>query len=579
LGISLIIIKLFLIQIIDKSYKLSAENNTIRKITQYPERGWIYDRDNNLLVSNQRGHDIMITPYQVDHPIDTSFFCEIFQIPKTDFIKKIKQAKKYSHYKSSIFIKNIPKGRFADIQEYLHLFKGFYAQPRYMREYNTNSGGNIFGYTSIISKQELKKNSSYNKHDIIGVTGIEKVYEKQLKGEKGVLRKIVDVYGKYQGSFEDGKYDTLPKKGKDVTLTIDIKLQEYAENLMRNKRGSIVAIEPETGEILCLLSSPSYSPKMFIGKDRSKNFRDLFINPGKPLYDRSTSALYPPGSIFKLVNALIGLQEKKISPATQFHCNKGWDYRSVLHIGCHKHKSPLNLRQAISQSCNAYFCETFMKLIQHNSPHHNLNNWKNYIESFGLNQVFKNDLYNEKAGFIPDSKYYDRLYGKNRWGAPTCISLGIGQDAILMTPIQMANLATIIANKGYYRTPHIVKVDSIAEIKRCLIDSQYFESVIYGMQTAIEGEYGTAKLGKIDRLTMCGKTGTAQNPHGKDHSIFIAFAPKKNPKIAIAVYVENGGWGSEIAVPIGSLCIETYLMNDVERKKLENRIINTEIIY
>ncbi|MBJ05019.1 MAG: penicillin-binding protein 2 [Flavobacteriales bacterium] len=576
--IFLIIVKLFIIQIIDKSYKLSAENNTIRKIIQYPERGWIYDRNNTLLVSNQRGHDIMISPYQVESQIDTSFFCEIFQISKSDFLRRIKQAKQYSYYKPSIFIKNIEKNKFADIQEYLYRFKGFFSQPRYIREYNTNSGGNIFGYTSLISYEELLNNKAYDRNDMIGVTGIEKVFETKLKGEKGVQRKIVDVFGKYQGDFQNGKYDTLPKKGQDIKITIDIILQEYAEKLMSNKRGSIVAIEPESGEILCLLSSPSYSPKMFIGKNRSKNFRDLFIHPGKPLYDRSTSALYPPGSIFKLLNALIGLQEKKINPEQLIKCNLGWNYKSRLNIGCHEHKSPLNLNQAIAQSCNAYFCETFIKIIQ-DSPSKNLDKWKNYIESFGLNQTFQNDLYNEKKGFIPNAKYYDNLYGKKRWGAPTCVSLAIGQDAILMTPIQMANLTATIANKGFYRIPHIVKQDSLVEKMKCLIDSNYFEPVIYGMVNAIEDQYGTAKLGVINDLEIGGKTGTAQNPHGSDHSVFIAFAPISKPKIAIAVFVENGGWGSEMAVPIGSLCIEKYLLKNIQRKKLEDRMIKTKINY
>jgi len=584
-----ITIKLFSIQIINHSYKLSAKNNVVRKIIQYPERGWVYDRNNKLLVSNQRGHDIMIVPYQISNDIDTLLFCKIFDISKAEFQKKIRSAKKYSNYKPSPFLKNIDKESFAEIQENLHFFKGFYAQPKYIREYNTDAAGNIFGYISQINQKLLKENPEYNKEDLIGVTGIEKMYERFLKGEKGVERRVVDVFGKYQGRFEDGRYDTLAQAGKDITLTIDIELQEYAEKLMSNKRGSIVAIEPNSGEILCLVSAPSYNPNMFVGKDRGLNFRKLYLDPGKPLYDRSISAAYPPGSIFKLINALIGLNEEVITAGTLFKCSNGWNYKNILNIGCHKHKSPLNLRQAIAQSCNAYFCSTFDKIINKSKRSSTgLNNWHTHIKSFGLNSSFNHDFYIRKRGFIPNSDYYNNLYGENRWGPSTCISLGIGQDALLMTPIQMANLATIISNRGYYKTPHIIKkinhsTDSIDasffEKIYCSIDSQYFSSVIYGMQTAVDGKFGTAKKGKLNGVTICGKTGTAQNPHGDDHSIFIGFAPKKNPKIALAIYVEGGGWGSDMAVPIGSLCIEKYLSKEIKREKLEDYIVKKIIEY
>jgi len=584
-----ILIQLFSIQIINDDYKLSAKNNVIRKIIQYPERGWIYDRNNKLLVSNQRGHDIMVIPYQVENNIDTLLFCDIFNISEFEFKKKMRAAKKYSHYKPSIFLKGIEKEIFAEIQENLHFFKGFYSQPKYIREYTTDFGGNIFGYISQITNNLLKENPKYNRDDLIGFTGVEKMYEQFLKGEKGVERSIVDVFGKYQGEFEGGGYDTLAQAGEDITLTIDIELQAYAEKIMTNKRGSIVAIEPSTGEILCLVSAPSYNPSMFVGKDRAKNFRQLYLDPGKPLYDRSISAAYPPGSIFKLINALIGLEEAVITDGSLFKCYDGWNYKNILHVGCHRHKSPLNLRQAIAQSCNAYFCSTFDKIINKERRSDNgLDNWYAHVRSFGLNTKFNNDFYIRKSGFVPNSEYYNKLYGKKRWGASTCISLGIGQDALLMTPLQMANLAAIIGNQGYYKTPHIIKeinnsiesVDSSFFKKNyCSIDSQYFRPVIYGMQTAIEGEFGTAKKGVIEGLKICGKTGTAQNPHGEDHSIFIGFAPKNNPKIALAIYVENGGWGSEMAVPIGSLCIEKYILKEVRRVKLQDNIINKSITY
>ena len=584
-----IVIKLFSIQIINKTYKLSAENNVVRKIIQYPERGWVYDRNNKLLISNQRGHDIMIVPYQVEKNIDTLLFCNIFNISQREFEQKSKQARSFSNYKPSSFLKGIEKEDFAEIQENLHFFKGFYAQPKYIREYNTNVGGNIFGYISQITNKLLQENRQYSREDLIGFTGIEKMYEKYLKGNKGVERRVVDVFGKYQGKFEEGRYDTLSRAGKDIKLTIDIELQEYAENIMQNKRGSIVAIEPTSGEILCLVSSPSYNPNMFVGNKRAGNFRKLYLDPGKPLYDRSISAAYPPGSIFKLINALIALDEKVIHAGTLFKCNNGWNYKNILNIGCHSHKSPLNLRQAIAQSCNAYFCSTFDKIInkKHKSSE-GLKNWHTHVRSFGLNKQFNHDFYIRKSGFIPNEEYYNQLYGQNRWGASTCISLAIGQDALLMTPLQMANVAAIISNRGYYKTPHIIKQinNSIEDIDSlffkkiyCSIDSNYFNPVIYGMQTAVEGQFGTAKSGKLKDFIICGKTGTAQNPHGEDHSIFIAFAPKINPEIAIAIYVENGGWGSEMAVPIGSLCIEKYLTKNITRTDLEEKILNTVISY
>tara|TARA_B100000965_G_scaffold392107_1_gene401240 strand:+ start:2573 stop:4396 length:1824 start_codon:yes stop_codon:yes gene_type:complete len=583
-----IVIKLFAIQIVNTSYKLSAQNNVIRKIIKFPERGWMYDRNGKLLVSNQIAHDLMIVPYELQADFDTLEFCKLINTSLIEFEKKIKKAKRYSHYKSSIFISAINKEDFARIQESLHFYKGFFVQPRYIRHYNYNSAGNVFGYVGEITGSLLDKNPDYKKGDMIGRTGVEQVYEKYLKGEKGVERKIVDVFGRSQGQFEEGKYDTLATAGEDVTLTIDIELQEYGEKLMQNKRGSIVAIEPNTGEIICLISSPTYDPSLLVGKNRNETFYRLYIDPSKPLFDRSISAVYPPGSVFKLVNALIGLEEEVIHPGTLFNCSNGWNYKNILNIGCHSHKSPLNLRQAIAQSCNAYFCSTFDKIVKAKPSYSKgLSNWEKHTKTFGMGDFLNNDLYDGRTGKVPNSKYYDRLYGKKRWGPSTCISLGIGQDALLITPIQMANLGALIANKGYYKTPHIVKlinnnkpIDSVFFKKKySSIQTKHFDPVIYGMQTAIEGDFGTAKLGKVDNITICGKTGTAQNPSGDDHSIFMGFAPKKNPKIAIAVYIENGGWGSDVAVPIGSLCIEKYLNKEIHRKELEKKMINKYIVY
>ena len=585
----LITIKLFSIQIINQSYKLSAQNNVVREITTYPERGWIYDRNGILLVSSERSHDIMITPDELNLDFDTIGFCNMMSMSVLEFKLKLKKVKKYSQHKASSFIESMSKKKFATIQEKLHLFKGFYSQTNYVRSYETQSAGNIFGYVSEITSHQLISYPTYKKGDIIGRTGVEFKYEEYLRGERGTEKRVVDVFGRNQGQFENGQFDKLAIAGDDIHLTIDIELQMYAEKLMSNKQGSIVAIEPNSGEILCLVSSPTYDPALFIGHKRSENYHALYIDPGKPLFDRSISATYPPGSIFKLINALIGLEENIITPATLVKCSNGWNYKNILNIGCHEHNSPLNLRQAIAQSCNAYFCATFNKIIK-NKPSSSLglSNWANHTKSFGLGKFLNNDLYSGQPGNIPNSKYYDQLYGSKRWGPSTCISLAIGQGALLTTPIQLANLGALISNKGYYITPHIVKlinnstkdIDSLFFKKQyCSVKSQYFNPVIYGMQTAIEGDFGTARIGKVKDIVICGKTGTVENSHGADHSVFMGFSPKINSEIAIAVYIENGGWGSDIAVPIGSLCIEKYMNKKITRKELEARMIDRKILY
>jgi len=580
--------KLFYIQIIDESYKLSAENNTLRKKINYPERGLIYDRNNHLLVSNIKTYDIMIIPKQVAKDIDTIAFCNNFNLSQTDFRNKLKNAKKKSTYKPVIFIKGLTEEEYAPIYIHLHKYKGFFAQPRYIRDYSTQNGGNIFGYISKISSHQLNQNTEYDRNDFVGITGIEKKYETVLKGEKGSEWTKVNVRGEETGNYQEGIYDILAKSGTDIHISIDIALQEYAEKLMSKKRGSIVAIEPNSGEILCLVSSPSYDPALLIpNNQRTENYTNLDSDPAKPLYNRATHANYPPGSIFKLINALIGLHEREIDRITAFECKEGWRFNQ-LKIGCHEHRSPLKLNDAIAQSCNAYFCSTFQKMISNkNNSYHKLNNWNKHVTSFGLNKHFETDL-NNKKGFIPDGNFYNNIYGPKRWGASTCISLSIGQGEIVMTPLQMANLAAIIANRGYYTTPHIIKKInnstqdinlSFFEKKYCTIDSNYFNTIITGMKNAVEGKNGTATIAKINDITICGKTGTAENSGTEDHSIFIAFAPLKNPKIAICVYVENGGWGSDVAAPIASLCIEKYINKNIKRKWLEEKMIIKNIIY
>ncbi len=582
LSSSILIISLIKIQLLDDSYKMSAENNFIKAVNIYPERGYIYDRNGILLVSNQRAYDLMVIPRQVKK-LDTLNFCQIVGIEKQVFEKKISKAVKYSKHRPSILIKEVSKKTAAQLQEKLYEFPGFYLQERTMRDYPEHSGGNILGYVSQVPDYILKKNKYYQKNDNYGMKGVENSYEEELRGSRGIKYLIRDVWNQTKGSFENGKYDSLAISGKDLELSIDIQLQKYAEKLMENKKGSIVAIEPSSGEILTLVSSPSYDPNLLVGRSRSKNYNRMYKNKDKPLFDRSISGLYPPGSTFKLLNALIGLQEKVIYPGSSFSCDEGWRFSEKLKIGCHEHSSPLNLAESIAQSCNAYYCKTFKKIIEkYPTAEEGYNNWRNHILSFGLGNFLNNDLYTGRKGRVPSVDFYNRQYGKKRWKAPTVISLSIGQDALVASPIQMANMCAAIANRGYYYTPHIVRKINHVSItdstyttpKYTSIDEKYFNPIIKGMERVYTSKYGTAKSARIKNISLCGKTGTAENPHGDDHSIFIAFAPINEPKIALAVYVENGGWGSTWAAPIASLIIAKYLTGEVQNNTRESFILN-----
>ncbi len=582
LSSSILIISLIKIQLLDDSYKMSAENNVIKAVNIYPERGYIYDRNGILLVSNQRAYDLMVIPRQVK-TLDTLNFCQIVGIEKQAFEKKISKAAKYSKHRPSILIKEVSKKTAAQLLEKLYEFPGFYLQERTMRDYPEHSGGNILGYVSQVPDYILKKNKYYQKNDNYGMKGVENSYEEELRGSRGIKYLIRDVWNQTKGSFENGKYDSLAISGKDLELSIDIQLQKYAEKLMENKKGSIVAIEPGSGEILTLVSSPSYDPNLLVGRSRSKNYNRMYKNKDKPLFDRSISGLYPPGSTFKLLNALIGLQEKVIYPGSSFSCDEGWRFSEKLKIGCHEHSSPLNLAESIAQSCNAYYCKTFKKIIEkYPTAEEGYNNWRNHILSFGLGNFLNNDLYTGRKGRVPSVDFYNRQYGKKRWKAPTVISLSIGQDALVASPIQMANMCAAIANRGYYYTPHIVRKINHVPItdstyttpKYTSIDEKYFNPIIKGMERVYTSKYGTAKSARIKNISLCGKTGTAENPHGDDHSIFIAFAPIDEPKIALAVYVENGGWGSTWAAPIASLVIEKYLTGEIQNNTRESFILN-----
>ena len=587
--ILIFIIRLFSIQVIDDSFKTSSENNVIRKQTDYPRRGLIYDRNKELIVYNEAAYDLMITPKQATF-LDTALICSLLEIDTLNLMKRIEKASNYSMYKASVLMKQISVETYTKLQENMFLMPGFFVQTRTLRKYPYSTASHLLGYVGEVNQRIVKSTPYYKEGDYIGVSGIEKAYEDKLRGQKGVKLLLKDVHNNIKGSFNDGKFDIKSKPGKDLQSSIDIFLQNYGESLMKNKRGSIVALEPSTGEILCLVSSPNYDPNILVGRKRSENY--LILNEdtiNKPLFNRASLAQYPPGSTFKLINALIGLQEKVIYSGSKFNCDEGYVYgEEKRKMKCHPHRSPLNLIESISNSCNTYFCNVYRAIIEkYPNTYEGYDVWRNYVTSFGLGNWLNNDLPTGQKGFVPTANFYDRIYGKNRWKSLTNLSLSIGQDALLTTPIQMANMTAAIANRGYYYTPHIVKSiendsidDRFRKPIRTMVDSSLFEIVIKGMQEVVEDEeLGTSNIAKMENITVCGKTGTAQNPHGEDHSIFIGFAPKDNPKIALAVYVENGGWGSTWAVPIASLMIEKYLNDTIERDWLEKKIVEGVIEY
>lgn len=589
LVILIFIIRLFSIQVIDDSFKMSSENNVIKKETDYPRRGLIYDRNNELIVYNEAAYDLMLTPNQATE-IDTGLICTLLSIDTISFRKRLLKAQNYSMYKSSVFMTQISVESYTKLQENMFLMPGFYVQPRTLRKYPFSTASHLLGYVGEVNKNIINKKTYYKEGDYIGISGIEKAYENKLRGKKGEKLLLKDVHNNIKGGFMNGKYDTKSVPGKNLTSSIDIFLQNYGERLMSNKRGSIVAIEPSSGEILCLISAPNYDPNTLVGRQRSENYNLLKEDTlNKPLFNRAALAQYPPGSTFKLINALIGLQENVLFSTSRYGCDEGFVYgEEKRKMKCHVHRSPLNLIESIANSCNAYYCNVYKNIIEkYSTTHEGYDVWRNHVVSFGLGNWLNNDLPTGQKGFVPNTKFYDRIYGKKRWKALTNLSLSIGQDALLTTPIQMANMTAAIANKGYYYTPHIIKEiqnDTIhSRFKTPIyttIDSSLFDIVIKGMQEVVENvELGTSNVARMDSITVCGKTGTAQNPHGEDHSIFIGFAPKDQPKIALAVYVENGGWGSTWAVPIGSLMIEKYLNDTIVRNRLENQIVNGKIDY
>jgi penicillin-binding protein 2 len=581
----ILLIRLFIIQVVKDTYRLSADNNVLRYVTQYPARGLIYDRNKKLMVYNQAAYDLMVVPVQVTK-IDTAEFCGLLGISKNSFRERMNAALAYSRRAPSVFLKQISAESYARFQEKLFLYPGFYVQPRTLRKYSKPIAAHLLGYVSEVDESLIKKEPYYKAGDYIGKLGIEEAYEKELRGRRGVKIYLVDVYSRIKGSYAEGRMDTTAFQGEDIISTMDMDLQEYGEHLMRNKTGSIVALEPKTGEVLALVSSPNYDPGLLVGRIRSENFTKLSADTiWQPLFNRALQATYPPGSTFKPINGLIGLQEQVITPSTLFGCNNGY-----LFVACHSHSSPLDLIHGISNSCNSYFCQTYRRILE-NPKYPTIadaySKWKGYLNEFGFGKKLGIEFANELSGLVPSPAYFDKYYGKNKWKALTVISMAIGQGEIGTTPLQMANMTAAIANRGYYYIPHIVK--SIGEEKKIdqkfltkqkiNIDSANFETIILGMEAAVNGEGGaTARIAALKDIIVCGKTGTAQNPHGKDHSVFIAFAPKDDPKIAIAVFVENAGFGATYAAPVASLMIEKYIKGEITNKLMEQRMLELNLM-
>jgi penicillin-binding protein 2 len=580
----ILVVRLFIIQVVKDSYRLSAENNVLRYVTQYPARGLIYDRNGKLIVYNQAAYDLMVIPNQTSN-IDTTTLCDILGITRDLFRERMKAAISYSRRAPSVLLKQISDETYARLQEKMFTYPGFYVQPRTLRKYSRPVGAHVLGYVSEVDESIIKKNPYYKSGDYIGKSGIEEAYEKELRGKRGVKIYLIDVLSRVKGSYSNGSMDTLSVQGSDLVSSIDIDLQEYGELLMKNKRGSIVAIEPKTGEVITLVSSPNYDPSLLVGRERSDNYSKLSADSLKPLFNRALMASYPPGSTFKPINGLIALQEQVITPETRFSCNNGY-----LFVGCHSHSSPLDLQGAIMNSCNSYFCQAYRRVLENRkyySVSQAYDKWKEYVNSFGFGIKLGTDFINELPGFIPEGSYYDKYYGKNGWKALTIISMSIGQGEVGTTPLQLANMTAAIANRGYYYSPHIIKavrdsagLDPRFTTKHVIdIDSANFESVISGMDAAVNGGAGkTAGVAAIKDIIVCGKTGTAQNPHGKEHSVFIAFAPKDDPKIAIMVLVENAGYGATYAAPIASLIIEKYLKGEVSNKDREKSMLNLNLM-
>lgn len=576
-------VKAFLLMF-DDNLKLSAENNSRRRVVQYPARGVIYDREGNILVCNEAAYDLMLIPSQM-HEFDTVMLCNDLSISKEEVAWRVLKAKKYSMYRPSVFMKQIDAKIYAQMQEHLYRYPGFYVQNRTLRKYNGGIAAQVVGDIGEVNDKQLAADPYYRSGDYIGKSGVERGYEHILRGEKGVSFFLVDVRGVVQGSYKDGQNDTAAVQGKDIQLTISSELQAYGEKLLANKVGAIVAIEPHSGEVLAMVSMPTYDPQLLVGRNRGANYDSLLKVPYKPLINRAVSSTYPPGSTFKIAQSLVALQEGFIEPNQSFPCDKS-------KVGCHNHPTPTSVAMGIQMSCNPYFYFVFKRLVQRGIEKSifkdaaiGLRLWKEKVETLGFNHVFNVGVPGVNRGQIPGTEYYNKMYGENRWAFSTIYSVSIGQGEVLVSPLQMANFGAILANRGYYCEPHLLK--KVAGEDYCgpetqkivtPFDKQYFDICVEGMDWVVNKPGGTGHNGAIPGITVCGKTGTAQNPHGKDNAVFMAFAPKDDPKIAIAVYVENAGFGGTWAAPIARLMMEKYLKGEVSDTLLEKRISNTTLL-
>ncbi|MCU0349386.1 MAG: penicillin-binding protein 2 [Flavobacterium sp.] len=584
-----ILIRIFYLQVIDEELKLKAENNAIKKVFDFPERGYIYDRNGKLLVANQPSYDIMVVPREIKN-IDTLEFCNLLGITKEYFTKQIEKSKIYSPRLPSVFLSQLNKKEYAAFQEKERKFEGFYVQKRALRDYQVDYGANIFGFITQVNQGIIDKNPYYNSGDLIGKQGVEQEYEEILRGVKGVKYLLRDKHNKIIGPYQEGRFDTIAQQGNDLTLTIDAELQKYGTELMINKRGGIIAIEPKSGEILALISAPTYDPSLLVGRQRSKNYTNLYQDSiAKPLYDRSLQAEYPPGSPFKIITGLIALHEEVIDENTGFVCNHGFFYARGAFMRCHD-SGVSRLNNGIYNSCNTYFASIYRKTIEkYKSPGYAVDNWSKHVKSFGLGEFLGTDMPIGRKGLVPDTKFYKkrRNYNPDQIRSSYIISNAIGQGEVLTTPIQLANVMAAVANRGYYYTPHIVKDIKDKKIDKkfvtkhqTTIDPKHYEPVIQGLADVYN--FGTASRLKVKDLEICGKTGTAENKirvagktyQLKDHSIFVAFAPKDNPTIAIAVFIENSGFGATWAGPIATLMLEKYIKGEISRKDLEDRMLN-----
>ena len=585
--------KLFYIQIIDDSYKIDASNNSMVHAVIYPTRGIIYDRNGKILVGNKVEYDMLVTPKEVGE-FDTLELCDILGITE-EFLKakmdEYHRDRRKIGYRSVVMLTHLPPQVFMRFAEVAYRFPGFRGQARNTRDYPFNAGGNLLGYISEVNTSDIKRNPEvYKPGDYIGKTGIEATCEEYLRGEKGYNMYLRNSHNRIESRYKDGAMDKEAIPGKDIVTTIDAGLQHYGQELMQNKVGSLVAIEPSTGEILTLVSSPGIDVEMLA--NIGSHYREIAENPYKPMFNRAVQSSYPPGSVFKLVNGLIGLQEGVFTPETEYPCHMGYVF-GRNRLGCHDHRSPLDLEEAVMMSCNAYFCYVFRDILENSryaSVSEGLDAWNRYVESFGFGRRLGSDFPSELGGTIPDSRYYDSVYGEGQWKATNVISLSIGQGEIGCTPLHLANLCAIMANRGYYYIPHLIRgTDNVSidskyyEKQYTLVDTTYFPVLVEGMYRAVNSGYGsggTGTVAAVEGLDICGKTGTAQNPRGDDNSVFICFAPKDDPKIAVAAYIEHGSFGARWAAPIASLLVEKYLNNEISpsRKALETRVMEGNLM-